>query len=84
MKLSELKSKLGLAANATEAQVNTALEAAVSKAEAEIAETETALGNFVSVDETVRLNDLLISRRAALETLLAEWEELVQSIEANA
>jgi ATP-binding cassette subfamily F protein 3 len=61
-----------------------ALEAAVSKAEAEIAETETALGNFVSVDETVRLNDLLISRRAALETLLAEWEELVQSIEANA
>ena len=32
MKLSELKSKLGLAANATEAQVNTALEAAVTLA----------------------------------------------------
>jgi ATP-binding cassette subfamily F protein 3 len=61
-----------------------ALEAAVSKAEAEIAETETALGNFVSVEETGRLNDLLNARRAALETLLAEWEEVVQSIEANA
>jgi ATP-binding cassette subfamily F protein 3 len=62
----------------------TALEAEVSKAEAEVAELETALGNFVSVDETVRLNDLLAARRARLETLLAEWEDVVQAIEANA
>jgi len=60
------------------------LEAEVSRSEAEIAGLETALGNFVSVDETVRLNRLLNTRRAALETLLAEWEEVVQSIEANA
>jgi len=62
----------------------TALEAKVSKSEAEIAELETALGNFVSVDETVRLSDVLNERRKALETLLVEWEKVVQSIEANA
>ncbi|HUD13320.1 MAG TPA: ABC-F family ATP-binding cassette domain-containing protein [Terracidiphilus sp.] len=61
-----------------------ALEAEVSKSEAEIAELEAALGSFVSVEETVRLNDRLNARRAALQTLLADWEEVVQSIEANA
>jgi ATP-binding cassette subfamily F protein 3 len=60
-----------------------ALEAEVSKSEAAIAELESGLGNFVSVEETVRLNDLLSARRTALQTLLAEWEEVVQSIEAN-
>jgi len=60
-----------------------ALEAAVSQAETEIAELETALANFVSVEETVRLNDLLTSRRAALEKMVAEWEEVIQSIEAT-
>jgi ATP-binding cassette subfamily F protein 3 len=61
-----------------------ALEADVSKAETEIAELEVALGNFVNVEETVRLNDLLMARRAALEKMVAEWEEVIQSIEANA
>ena len=61
-----------------------ALEAEVSKTETEIAELETALANFVSVEETVRLNDLVTTRRAALEQLVAEWEEVVQTIEANA
>jgi hypothetical protein len=56
----------------------------VSKCETEIAEIETALGNFVNVEETVRLNDLLSARRVALEALLAEWEEVEKSIEANA
>ena len=62
----------------------TALEAEVSRTEAEIAGLETSLGNFVSVEETVRLNDLLTARRADLEKLVGEWEEVVQSIEANA
>jgi ATP-binding cassette, subfamily F, member 3 len=61
-----------------------ALEAEVSKTETEIAELETALANFVSVEETVRLNDLVTARRTALERLVAEWEEVVQTIEANA
>jgi ATP-binding cassette subfamily F protein 3 len=61
-----------------------ALEAQVSQAETEIAALETALGNFVSVEETVRLNDLLTARRKGLEALVAEWEEVVQSMEASA
>jgi hypothetical protein len=60
------------------------IEAQVGKSESEIAELEASLGNFVSVEETVRLNDLLSARRRALETLVAEWEEVVQSIESNA
>jgi ATP-binding cassette subfamily F protein 3 len=61
-----------------------ALEAKVGKTENEIAELETSLGNFVSAEETVRLNDQLIARRSALEKLVAEWEDVVQSIEAHA
>jgi ATP-binding cassette subfamily F protein 3 len=60
-----------------------AIEAEVGKREAEIAELEASLGNFVNVEETVRLNDLLNARRADLEALLKEWEEVAQSIEAN-
>ena len=61
-----------------------ALEAEVSQSEAEVAELEAALANFVSVEETVRLNELLTVRRSSLEKLVAQWEEVVQSIEANA
>jgi ATP-binding cassette subfamily F protein 3 len=60
-----------------------ALEVEVGKAEAEIAGLEAALGNFVSVEETVRLNDLLHARRADLAALLAEWEDVAQSLEAD-
>jgi len=60
-----------------------AIEVEVSKSEAEISGLETALGNFVSVEETVRLNELLTARRVGLEALLAEWEEVAQSIETN-
>jgi len=59
------------------------LEIEVSKLEAEIADYEAALGNFVSVDETVRVNDLLNARRADLQALLTEWEQVAQSLEAN-
>ena len=61
-----------------------ALEAEVGKAETAIAELEAALGNFVSVEETARLNDLLNARRRAMELLVGEWEDVVQAIEANA
>jgi ATP-binding cassette subfamily F protein 3 len=60
-----------------------ALETEVSQAETSIAELETALGNFLSVEETVRLNDLLLARKKGLETLVAEWEAVVESMEAN-
>jgi len=60
-----------------------AIEDEVTKLEAEIADYETALSNFVSVEETTRVTALLDSRRKDLEGLMAEWEEVAQLIEAN-
>jgi ATP-binding cassette subfamily F protein 3 len=59
------------------------IEAATAKLEAEIAEYETALGNFVSVEETKRVSGLLDTRKSELGKLLAEWEEVAEAIEAN-
>ena len=57
------------------------IEAATARIEAEIAEHEAALGNFVSVEETKRLSGLLEARRDELGKMLAEWEEVAQAIE---
>jgi ATP-binding cassette subfamily F protein 3 len=59
------------------------IEIEVAKLEAEIAECEAALSNFVSVEETVRVNSLLEARRADLRALMAEWEEVSHCIETN-
>ena len=60
------------------------LEEEIEECESSIAQTETALGNFVSADETQRLTELLKTEKQRLERLLAEWEELSQIIETNA
>jgi ATP-binding cassette subfamily F protein 3 len=60
-----------------------AIEDEVAKLEVEIADYEAALGSFVSTEETRRVTELLNARQADLETLLGEWEEVAQSIEAN-
>jgi len=60
-----------------------AIEDEVTKLEVEIADYEAALGSFVSTEETRRVTGLLNARRADLEALLGEWEEVAQSIEAN-
>jgi ATP-binding cassette subfamily F protein 3 len=60
-----------------------AIEDEVTRLEVEIADYEGALANFVSVDETKRVNELLEARRSDLEALLFEWEEVAQLIEAN-
>jgi ATP-binding cassette subfamily F protein 3 len=60
-----------------------AIEEEVTKLEVEIADYEAALGSFAGTEETKRLSELLKARRADLETLLGEWEEVAQSIEAN-
>ena len=60
-----------------------AIEDEVAKLEVEIADYEAALGSFVSMEETRRVTELLNARRADLEALLGEWEEVAQSIEAN-
>jgi ATP-binding cassette subfamily F protein 3 len=60
-----------------------AIEDEVTRAEAEISDYERALANFRSVEETVMLNDLLTARRADLDALMTEWEEVAQAIEAS-
>jgi exonuclease VII small subunit len=59
------------------------IEEEVTRLEAEIVDHERALSNFVSVEETSRVTGLLDRRRKDLEGLMAEWEEVAQSIEAN-
>jgi hypothetical protein len=54
----------------------------VASLETEIAQTETALGDFKSVEETIRLNDLISTRRTELESRVAEWEQLSAELEA--
>ena len=59
------------------------IEDEVTRLEGEIAEYERALANFSSVEKTVRTNELLGARRVDLEALMAEWEQVSQTIEAN-
>ena len=59
------------------------IEREVERLEAEIAEGEGALAVFKSPEETRRLADLLSERRQELGSLLAEWEDVSQQIEAN-
>jgi ATP-binding cassette, subfamily F, member 3 len=60
-----------------------AIEDEITRLEVEIADHEAALGNFVNVDETKRVTELLEARRADLEALMTEWEDVAQLIEAN-
>ena len=60
-----------------------AIEDEVTRLEVEIADYERALANFRSAEETQRVSDLLNARRTDLKSLLAEWEEVAQAIEAN-
>jgi len=59
------------------------IEVDVARLETQIAEAETALGAFVSVEETARLTELLASRQGGLAALLEEWEHVEQTIEVN-
>ncbi|MFB3829819.1 MAG: ABC transporter ATP-binding protein, partial [Bryobacteraceae bacterium] len=61
----------------------TEIEEEVARLEAEIADTEAALSNFVSADETMRLAAVLDDRRGNLQRLMEEWEEVASTIEAN-
>jgi ATP-binding cassette subfamily F protein 3 len=60
-----------------------AIEDEITRLEVEIADYESALGNFVNVEETKRITELLGARRADLEALMMEWEDVAQLIEAN-
>jgi ATP-binding cassette subfamily F protein 3 len=58
------------------------LEQEISRTETLIAEHETALQSFVSAEETARLTRELETHRAALQTSLAEWEELTAVLQS--
>jgi ATP-binding cassette subfamily F protein 3 len=60
------------------------VERSVAALESEIAQHESALGDFKSVEETMRLTDLLAGRRKDLEARVAEWEQLSAEMEAPA
>ena len=59
------------------------VEEEIARLEAAIAAAETALQNFVSVEETQRQTDLLNRAKADLEHAMNEWEELSQVLEAQ-
>jgi ATP-binding cassette subfamily F protein 3 len=60
-----------------------AIEDEVTRLEVEIADYEQALSNYKSAEETQRVTELLDARRADLQNLMAEWEQVAQAIEAN-
>jgi ATP-binding cassette subfamily F protein 3 len=59
------------------------IEEEITKLEAGIAECEQSLQNFVSAEETARATQLLETRRADLEALMKEWEEVSAVIESG-
>ena len=62
----------------------TFVEEEIPRLESLIAETERALGDYVSVDETRRLTQLLEDLRVQHATLSAEWEVLAMELEQQA
>jgi ATP-binding cassette subfamily F protein 3 len=58
------------------------LEEAIARAETTIANEETGLQNFVSAEETERVSKTLVRQRTKLQSLMREWEELGQVLEA--
>ena len=61
-----------------------AIEEGVARLEAEIAECEAALSEFKSVEETLRVTEVLKARREELGRLLEEWEEVATALDAEA
>jgi ATP-binding cassette, subfamily F, member 3 len=59
------------------------IEEEITRIEAGIAECEAALQSFVSAAATQRQTELLATRKADLERLLAEWEDVSNTIAAN-
>ncbi len=58
-----------------------AVEAEIPRVEHSLAETEQALGVYVSTEETQRLSDALNALREQQASLNSEWEELSMQLE---
>jgi ATP-binding cassette subfamily F protein 3 len=59
------------------------VEQRVATLETEIAAHQTSLANFVNVEETMRLTELVNKHRQELEARMAEWEEISAELEAG-
>ena len=59
------------------------LEEEIARLEAAISQSETALQNFVSVEETQRQTELLDRSKNELEQRMTEWQELAEALEAH-
>jgi hypothetical protein len=57
------------------------LEEEIVRLEAAVVQAETALQNFVSVEETQRQTDFLRRSKSNLERCVGEWEELAATLE---
>src|SRR5262249_54650652 len=60
------------------------VEEEIARLEAAIAAAETALQDFISVEETQRQTGLLALSKSELEQAMREWEELGQALEEHA
>jgi ATP-binding cassette, subfamily F, member 3 len=60
------------------------VEQEIPRLETAIADTEQAMGNFVSAEQTQRESAALDTLRTQHASLTAEWEELVQQLEEQA
>jgi ATP-binding cassette, subfamily F, member 3 len=59
------------------------LEQEIARMEAEVAGYESELSDFRSAEESVRVMGVLDRRRADLEALMSEWEDVSNQIETN-
>jgi len=57
------------------------LEEEIARCEAEIAAAEVDQAHFKSAQESIRLARLIEQRRAQLQTLMHEWEQLAVAME---
>ncbi|MEO8096276.1 MAG: ABC-F family ATP-binding cassette domain-containing protein [Acidobacteriota bacterium] len=57
-------------------------ETVIASLESEIAQHDAALADFKSVEETVRLTDLVTTRRKQLETRVSEWEKISEELDS--
>ncbi|HTB14725.1 MAG TPA: ABC-F family ATP-binding cassette domain-containing protein [Bryobacteraceae bacterium] len=60
-----------------------AVEQEVASLESEIAQHDAALADFKSVEETVRVSEIVAERRKQLEARVAEWERVSAELEGS-
>ncbi len=60
-----------------------AIEDEITRMEVEIADFEQALATFQSAEHSIEIAEMLEARRTDMKSLLAEWEDVSKTIEAN-